>query len=115
MSIGDVFYRLGPVQKSLVIIAACAILFGSFYLAVLSSFDFGTLNRDMANVGRDIAAEEDKAQKGKAIEKAIQNHNNELQGLIQSLPERDDFDTISKQLDEILTEIRMAWRFAYLG
>jgi Tfp pilus assembly protein PilO len=105
MSIGDLFYKLGSIQKSLVIIGACAIFFGLFYLTVLSSFDFGTLNKDTENVKRDIAAEEEKEGKGKAIANAIQDYNRELQSLVKSLPERDELDGISKQLDELLTEI----------
>ncbi len=105
MGLSDLFYRLSAIQKMLLIIGAYAIVLGLYYLFVLSSFQFEPLARDMQNVRRDIDSERERLTKAEEIKASIEQHKAALKDLVESLPEKADFDATSRQIDQIAGKV----------
>jgi|GEM_PF-1590336 len=105
MGLGDLFYRLTAVQKILLIVGFYAVIVALYYVVVLSSFQFEQLERDMKNIGKDITTEQDKVKKADEIKASIELQKTTFKDLVESLPERQDLDATSKQIDQIANEV----------
>lgn len=105
MGLADIFYRLGPIQKILLIAGFYTIIFTLYYLMVLSSFEFDSLARDIINVGKDIDIEQGKLKKAEEVTKSIEQQKSLLKELVESLPTKQDFDATSEQLDNLANEV----------
>ncbi len=105
MELLDLFYRLSRIHKIFLIVGCYAIVFILYYIFILSSFPFDTVERDIQNIRKDMNIEQEKVKKVEEIKSSIELQKNQNKELIESLPTKEDFDATSKHIDRIANEV----------
>ncbi|MEI8182739.1 MAG: type 4a pilus biogenesis protein PilO [Desulfomonile sp.] len=104
MDLQELFFRISNLQKSLIMALACILVLALFYLAVISGMIDSHVRVEISNLEREIAEQKKKLGEVPVVRASIENYEKQLKDLLYSLPENQDFEALSKQIDRLLTE-----------
>ncbi|MCX5863162.1 MAG: type 4a pilus biogenesis protein PilO [Deltaproteobacteria bacterium] len=104
MDLQELFFRISNLQKSLIMALACILVLVLFYLAVISGMIDSHVRVEISNLEREIAEQKKKLGEVPVVRASIENYEKQLKDLLYSLPENQDFEALSKQIDRLLTE-----------
>jgi len=100
----DLALRISVLQKNLLIAAGCVLLLGAFYLLVVSSMSASSIEVEIVSIKSQIAEQETIRNKGMNLKRSIETYKGEVKTLIDSLPEKQHLEILSKQIDRIASE-----------
>lgn len=100
----DLTLRISVLQKNLLIAAGCFLLLGAFYLLVVSGMSVSPIQFEIVSIKSQIAEQETIRNKGMSLKRSIETYRGEVKTLIDSLPEKQHLEILSKQIDRIASE-----------
>jgi len=100
----DLALRISVLQKNLLIAAGCVLLLGAFYLLVVSGMSASPIEFQIVSIKSQIAEQETIRNKGMNLKRSIETYKGEVKTLIDSLPEKQHLEILSKQIDRIASE-----------
>jgi Tfp pilus assembly protein PilO len=100
----DLTLRISVLQKNLLIAAGCVLLLGAFYLLVVSGMSVSPIQFEIVSIKSQIAEQETIRNKGMSLKRSIETYRGEVKTLIDSLPEKQHLEILSKQIDRIASE-----------
>lgn len=107
MEFEELFFKVGNLQRILILAAACLVVLALFYLLIISDMISPSMETEITNLQREIAQQEVKLKREPAVKDRLGKAEAEFEALVQSLPEKQDFESLSKQIVQLLSDIGM--------
>lgn len=100
----DVFYELNTLRKCLVIAVASLFLLLVFYVVVIMHMNPAPIEAQIALLKSEVQIQEEQQKKIQALKGKIDHYRRERETMLQSLPEKQDMDALTKQIDHLISE-----------
>lgn len=105
----DLFYKLTKLQRTLIVVAVCALLLVGFYFLFISDIrdEIGRLEQQLSKLKIEIGNQERIRQQGPKLKKQIEALRDKLKTMVASLPEKQDIESLLKDITNLLSESRL--------
>jgi Tfp pilus assembly protein PilO len=105
MDFEELFFKINNLQRILILAAVCIVMLALFYLVVISDMISPSMEVEITNLQSDITQQEVRLKREPVIKERLSNSEAEFAAMVQSLPEKQDFEAMSKQIVQLLSEI----------
>jgi type IV pilus assembly protein PilO len=105
MEFEELFFKVSNLQRILILAAVFLVILALFYLLVISDLISPSMEAEIANLQREIVQQEVRLKREPVVKERLSKSEAEFEALVQSLPEKQDFESLSKQIVQLLSEI----------
>jgi type IV pilus assembly protein PilO len=105
----DLFYKLTKLQRTLIVVAVCLLLLVGFYFLFISDIrdEIAGLEQQLSKLKIEIDNQERIRQQGPRLKKQIEGLRDRLKTMVASLPEKQDIESLLKDITNLLSESRL--------
>lgn len=105
----DLFYKLTKLQRTLIVVAVCLLLLVGFYFLLISDIrtEIAGLEQQNSKLEIEIKNQERIRQQGPKLKKQIEALRDRLKTMVASLPEKQDIESLLKDINNLLSESRL--------
>lgn len=107
MEFEELFFKVSNLQRMLILGAACFLMLALFYVVVISDMISPSMEVDITNLQAEITQQELRLKREPVIKERSGKYEAEFTTMVHSLPEKQDFEAMSKQIVQLLSEIGM--------
>jgi Tfp pilus assembly protein PilO len=107
MEFEELFFKISNLQRILILAAVCLVMLALFHVLVISDMISPSMEVEITNLQADITQQEVRIKREPGIKERSSKYEAELTAMVHSLPEKQDLESMSKQMDQLLSEIGM--------